>query len=442
MARPVLLRWSRQKGIMMKRCVSRSALTLMTVAAFVGLAVALARDERAIAQASNRPTLNDPVARLVRQLERREVSLEFRPGSGYLRSVLDRLDVNIDSQVLVFSKTSFQQPLISPRAPRAIFFNDRVAVGSVQGGDVLELMSLDPTQGFMFYTLDARQSDAPRFAPRGAECVFCHLPGNHGAAGLVVASVIPDPQGLPLFTGSFFGTTDQRTPFDQRWGGWYVTGTHGSQTHMGNAVAPDPDRPGDLDQSANGNVTTLAGRFDAAHYLTSTSDIVALMTLAHQAGVTNRILGLSRQYERSQRGWGNDGDARTLDDAIDDLAGHMLFVDEAPLREPVAGVSTFTKTFPTRGPRDGRGRSLRDFDLRTRLFRHRLSYMVYSEAFDGMPARLLERVYRRLYDVLTGNDTRERFAALSADDRRTILEIVRGTKASLPGYWQLATSGH
>jgi hypothetical protein len=427
---------------MMRRCVSRSAFTLLTAAAFVSLAVALARVEPVAARASTRPTLTDPVAGLSRQLERGEVSLEFRSGSGYLRSVLDRLDVNVDSQVLVFSKTSFQQQLISPRAPRAIFFNDKVAVGSVQGSDVLELMSLDPAQGFVFYTLSARGSDAPEFEPRGGECVFCHLPGNHGAAGLVVASVIPDAHGMPFFTGSFFGTTDQRTPFDQRWGGWYVTGTHGSQTHMGNAVAPDPERPTDLDQSANGNVTTLAGRFDATNYLAATSDIVALMTLEHQAGVTNRILGLARQYERHQRSWGSDSLARAVDDGIDDLVGHMLFVDEAPLREPVAGVSTFTSTFPNRGLRDGRGRSLRDFDLRTRLFRYRLSYMVYSEAFDGLPARLLERVYRRLYDVLAGNDSRDRFAGLSADDRRTTLDIIRETKANLPDYWQPSISGH
>jgi hypothetical protein len=408
----------------------------------VVLALALARDETALAQSADRPALNDPIGRLQQQLERGEVSLNFRPGSGYLQSLLDRLDVTVDSQLLVFSKTSFQQRLISPRAPRAVFFNDQVAVGSVQGGDVLELMSLDPRQGFIFYTLDARQSDAPRFEKRGVECAFCHLPGNHGAPGLVVASVIPDAQGTPFFTGSFFATTDQRTPLDRRWGGWYVTGTHGSQTHMGNAVAPDPDHPVDLDQSANGNVITLAGKFDAASYLATTSDIVALMTLEHQAGVTNRILGLSRLYERSQRGWGTDGPERILDDAIDDLVGHLLFVDEAPLREAVAGVSTFTTTFAARGPRDSRGRSLRDFDLRTRLFRYHLSYMVYSEAFDAMPARLLERVLRRLHDVLIGNDTRDRFAGLSPEDRRTTLDIVRETKAGLPAYWQPSDNGH
>ena len=159
------------------------------------------------------------------------------------------------------------------------------------------------------------------------------------------------------------------------------------------------------------------------------------MTLEHQAGVTNRILGLSRRYERSQRVSGADSAAPSLDEAIDDLVGHMLFVDEAPLRSPVAGVSTFTRTFPNRGPRDTRGRSLRDFDLQSRLFRYRLSYMIYSEVFDGLPARLQERVYRRLHDVLTGEDTRPRFAGLSASDRRSALEILLETKPSLPAGW-------
>src|SRR4029077_15892966 len=127
--------------------------------------------------------------------DRGETSLEFRPDFGYLPSLLDHLGGNVDSQLPVFSTTSFQQKFISPRAPRAVFFNDRVAVGSVQGGDVLELMSLDPVQGFVFYTLSARRLEAPRFEQRGVECVFCHLPGNHGAAGLVVASVLPDAQG-------------------------------------------------------------------------------------------------------------------------------------------------------------------------------------------------------------------------------------------------------
>ncbi len=106
----------------------------------------------------------------------------------------------------------------------------------------------------------------------------------------------------------------------------------------------------------------------------------------------------------------------------------MLFADEAKLEDPIEGVSTFTRTFPERGPRDKAGRSLRDFDLKTRMFRYPLSYMIYSEAFDGMPEYDRDRIWRRIYDVLTGKDTAGKFARLSAEDRKAVIEIVRETK--------------
>ena len=417
-----------------------SILTILAAAGALLIVVMLGRADRVLAQTPSGPPSLDPVGRLAAAIDRGAVTLEFRPGTGYLRSLLDRLDVAVDSQVLVFSKTSFQQALISPRAPRAVFFNDTVAVGAVQNGEVIELAAVDPDQGLLFYTLSTRPSDTPRFERRGVQCAFCHLPGNHGAPGLVVTSVLPDRDGVPFFSGSFFSTTDHRTPFDQRWGGWYVSGTHGSQTHLGNAVAPDPDRPVELDQSASLNVTSLAGRFDATNYLSPTSDIVSLMTLEHQAGMLNRILGVKAQHERSQRSVTTPNAARDLDRAIDEMVAYMVFADEAPLREPVAGVSPFSRTFPERGPRDARGRSLRDFDLRTRLFQYPLSFMIYSEAFDHLPPTLRERVYRRLYDVLTGVDTRDMFAAVSADRRRCALEILLETKTGLPDYWQASPS--
>ena len=410
----------------------------LAVAAALWVLAAWTSHGRVLAQVNSRAVLNDPVSLLARAIDSGETTLEFRERTGYLESLLQQLDLHVDSQLLVFSKTSFQQKLISPRTPRAVFFNDKVAVGSVQGGDVFELMSLDPAQGFVFYTLGAHPSDKPRFERRGVECEFCHLPGSHGAPGLVVASVIPDAQGVPFFTGTFFATTEQRTPFDQRWGGWYVTGTHGSQTHLGNAIAPDPDRPVDLDQTASLNVTSLAGRFDGSHYLSMTSDIVALMTLEHQAGVTNRILGLTRQYERSQRLAQTDKTARALDESVDDLVANMVFADEAALKARVKGVSTFTTTFAARGPRDADGRSLRDFDLDTRLFRYSLSYMIYSEVFDSMPPRLRDRVYRRLHDVLTGTERSGRFAGLSDERCRAALEILLDTKENLPADWRPA----
>ena len=119
----------------------------------------------------------------------------------------------------------------------------------------------------------------------------------------------------------------------------------------------------------------------------------------------------------------------------------MLFVDETPLKAPIVGVSTFTKTFPQRGPRDKQGRSLRDFDLKTRMFKYPLSYMIYSEAFDNMPAWVRDRVYQKLYDVLTNKDTDERYKKISPADREAVLQIVRDTKPNLPDYWKTASDG-
>jgi hypothetical protein len=386
--------------------------------------------------AADEPPLNDPLTRLNAQLERGEVTLEFREGVGYLPSLLEHLDLNIDSQTLVFSKTSLQQRIISPANPRALYFNDEVSVGTVPGGEVYELLALEPAHGMVFYTLDTAQTERPRLQRRGAECFFCHGMGNKGAPALVVATVFPNEQGVPAYTSTFIDTIDHRTPFDQRWGGWYVTGTHGSQTHLGNAVSSDPLRPLDLELADTQNLTTLEGRFDLSKHLTTSSDIVALMTLEHQVGAANRMNALTFQYNRARRDGLSDADWTLLDGEIEDLIRYLLFLEEARLTSPVKGVSSFMQTFPQRGPRDRQGRSLRDFDLQTRLFRYPLSYMVYSSLFDGLPLPVRERVQRRLYDVLAGTGAGDDYAALSADDRRTVLEILRETKPTLPRYWR------
>lgn len=386
--------------------------------------------------AQNDVQRNDAIAQLDRRIANGEVTLEYRAESGYLPSLLEHLGVNADSQMLVFSKTSFQQALITPTNPRALYFSDAVSVGTVPGGDVYELAAVDPDDGVAFYTLSARETERPRFQRRGVECLFCHSPGNKGAPALVVASVIPNADGTPAYTGSFIATIDHRAAFEDRWGGWYVTGTHGSQKHLGNAIAPDPDRPYDLQQTGTQNLTRLDDRFPVSKYLSATSDIVALTTLEHQVGAVNRINALSFQYRRAERsGLVTDAIWKRFDADIDDLVGYLLFVDEAPLREPVKGTSTFARTFADRGPRDKDGRSLRDFDLQTRLFRYPLSYLVYSDLFDRMPTTIRQRVYQRLHDVLTGQVADAKYAKLSEADRRSVLEILIDTKRNLPASW-------
>jgi hypothetical protein len=383
-------------------------------------------------------TTEDPVSRLDQLLASGKAKLEFHSdGLGYLPGLLEELGVNPDSQMLVFSKTSIQAAKISPRNPRELFFSDDVMVGNVRGGDILELAALDPRQGYIFYTLNVEKADQPRVVRRDT-CLQCHHgPATLGVPGIMVGSVYPDSSGMPA---SRMGNpvTDDRTPFEDRWGGWYVTGTHGGMHHKGNAVARDQAHPDLLETQGTQNLTSLAKKFDPAGYMSGVSDIVALMTLEHQTRMTNLMTRVSWDERiAEQEGKADDAASRShIDSEIENLVTYMLFAEEAKLYDPVQGVSTFTKTFPQRGPRDKQGRSLRDFDLEKRLFRYPLSYMIYSAAFDAMPDAVRERVYRRLYDVLTGKDQSKKFVKLSDDDRGNILAILRDTKPGLPAYWR------
>lgn len=376
--------------------------------------------------------IDDPVTRLAKKMEAGKAKLTYDPRLGYLPSLLQNLGIHVDSQVMVFSKTSFQAAKISPANPRALFFSDDVQVGYVRGGEVMEVIALDPKQGDVFYTLDAAKTDAPTFDRRDV-CMQCHLgPATLGVPGIMVASVYADSSGMPAFR---LGepVTDHRTPFGDRWGGWYVTGDSGTQRHRGNAMSHDPRNPGMLDIRDTQNLTTLAGRFDPAGYLTTTSDIVALLTLEHQTRITNLLTRIG--WEARIAAYDKKPNPQ-IDADIESAVTYMLFADEPPLREPVRGFSGFTKSFAERGPRDQQGRSLRDFDLQTRMFKYPLSYMIYSPSFDALPDSAREALLRRLYEVLTGKDKSEKLARLSDQDRAAILAILRDTKPNLPAYFR------
>jgi hypothetical protein len=408
-------------------CVASLGLVwLLGAASQAGETALIAIDHPAI-QYDTRP-INDRVTRLGRDLASGKITLGPTP-DGYLPSLLHALDVNPDSQMLVFSKTSFQAARIEPSNPRALYFGDDVMVGFVRGSELLELAALDPRQGMVFYSFDGH-SDPPRFDRRDA-CLQCHhSPGTLGIPGLLIASSYTDASGMPAFRGAQ-RITDHRTPFEDRWGGWYVTGTHADMRHIGNAVGHDSAHPALLDLRGTQNLTSLAKKFDAHGYLSGLSDIVALMTLEHQTRMTNLMIRTAWEGRIADPA----AKARFETD-LESLVTYMLFADEAPLHGPVEGVSTFAQTFPMRGPRDRQGRSLRDFDLQRRMFRYPLSYMIYSEAFDAMPEAVRERIYQRLYEVLTGRDQNDKFKRISAEDRQAVLEILRETKPGLPAYFK------
>ena len=391
---------------------------------------------------------NDLVARLQRRLDQGEAKLRFQEPHGYLLSVLRQLNVPLSSQTLVFSKTSSQRHLISPATPRALYFNDSVYVGWVQGGDVVELAAVDPSQGTMFYTLDQRPLAQPKFVRR-EECLQCHAsPKTLGVPGLLLRSVFPAADGSPLLLADSFAT-NHSSPLKQRWGGWYVTGTHGNQRHMGNVSVEDNEHPDRLDPERGANVTSLKGHFDVTAYATAHSDLVALMILAHQTHLHNLISRVNwetriaiNQQASENKALGVPADTwseatrHRIYNAVEVLLRYMLFADETRLEAPVRGTSDFTREFAAAGPRDNAGHSLRDLDLNRRMSRYPCSFLIYSEALGALPKPALDYFYRRLWDVLTGKDTDAAFATLSRSDREAILSILRQTKPDLPGYWQ------
>lgn len=381
---------------------------------------------------------NDAVTALNRALQSGGVELEFEPGGGYLRSLLDALEVPVESQVTVFSETSFQARWVTPESPRAIYFNDTVAVGWVRGADVLEVASLDPTQGVGFYSLDQQPADRPELR-RNEQCLACHLSWDTlGVPGLMTLNTLPLPDDPNAYAVGW--VTDHRSPLEDRWGSWWVTGAPPTLRHLGNRTEPFEYVPGGGDPAPV--LDTLDGVVDLDGYPTPYSDLVALLVLEHRNHMTNLLVRLgwqARVEDRPAAAGGRPprrGDGPALEDTAAEVVDYLLFVDEAPLPPGIVSTSGFAEAYSAEGPFDGRGRSLHQLDLEGRLLRYPCSPLVYADAFDALPARALDAVYRRMWTVLSGAAAEPRYERLPRADRMAVVEILRGTKPNLPDYFQ------
>ena len=395
-----------------------------------GSAFRLSRDHAAI-QYSTRPT-HDAIARLNERLDRGEVPLEFdAPPRGYLRSVLQALDIPVSSQVLVFSENSLQGKHISMPTPRAIYFNDNVAVSWAKGAETIEATVLDATQGIQFYSMDQKHHPKPKF-DRRTDCLQCHLGAEtSGIPGLVAMSVLPLSDNKHEYAQGW--AMDHRTPIEDRWGGWYVTGTQVPARHLGNvAVMHVPTSYVRADVAPK--LPSGAAAFDTSAYLTPHSDVVALLVFNHQLHMTNLLIRLGWEARVAEHG-ATGAQTPNVGETVRELVDYMLFVDEAPFPSPVQGSTSFAADFPARGPRDRTGRSLRDLDLSRRLLRYPCSYMIYSDAFEALPASAKNAVYERLWAILSGQVTDKLYARLSPTDRAAIVGILRETKNGLPAYF-------
>jgi hypothetical protein len=268
----------------------------------------------------------------------------------------------------------------------------------VKGEPFVEVAAQDPEQGMIFYTLDQTPTRAPQFE-RQDRCLLCHESFNSlGVPGTLLRSSFVAPDGQPLRQfGDFLN--DHRSPFEERWGGWYVTGKRDSAPHLGNQVVIHPESPPPASASI---LASLEPKFDTSPYLSRYSDIVSLMIFDHQMHMMNLItrMGWDARYASFQ----HLDSAHVLGEDAKDLVDYLLFVDEAPLPGRIEGSSGFAEKFPLQGPRDHKGRSLRDLDLTTRLFRYPCSYMIYSPAFDALPPEAKDAIYRRMWQILSGQE--------------------------------------
>lgn len=396
----------------------------------------------------SKTTPRDAVTRLQARFARGEIMLT---GSdlAMLQQVLGELGVSADTQMLVFSRTSFQRGRIRPDQPRALYFSDSVYVGWVPGG-LVEVTAIDPTLGPVFYTLalpGARRG--PLKVERDADCLRCH-----GGAfvrdipGVFARSLFPDANGDPLLRHGTL-VVDDETPFEQRWGGWYVTGYHGTTPHRGNALASELKDQLVFDP-AKERPDELSGGFTVSNYLRPTSDVAALLVFEHQMAVQNSLVraafavrrmtayqhGLQRTFKEPETEEpAYDSVKSVFASSVQDVVDHLLFRNAAPLPSGVIGHEAFRKSFSAGAPRSRSGHALKDLSLDGRLFAQRCSYLIYSESFGALPETLKVRILDRLAAALQSRDPKDRYAYLPSEEKQRIYAILLETHPDARARW-------
>jgi hypothetical protein len=432
----------------------RKALVLLTRYSLVALSISVS----AFLQAQSIPEYELPPieysktgsSNRVTAIQDRLPSRDAQTDLDFLKSALSLLEIPVESQVLVFSRTSLQAKSIRPDHPRAIYFSDDCYVGWVPGG-LLEATVSDPKLGLAFYQMDPHPKDGMRRFERESGCLACHGGSQtRNWPGLTVRSVYPDRRGDPILSAGTF-LTEHDSPISDRWGGWYVTGRHGAARHMGNVTATESEDGASLDRESGANLDNLSKLFDVSQYLRPDSDIVALMVLEHQVGMHNRLCkgGLRvRKWLDYQR---------TLQKALNEpvteqptgtallvvrseaqaIVEHLLFSGEAELPEGgIQGAAAFERSFLNNKRVDAAGRSLKDLDLEKHLFRYRCSYMIYSSAFQSLPRELKAEISRQLGEVLLPAEPLAKFGYLQNSERQAIREILVATLPEVTAQWK------
>jgi len=386
---------------------------------------------------STAPLKND-IELLKQKLESGKTKISFDKKHGYLPSILKELKIPETSQVLVFSKTSFQKELINAKAPRALYYNEESYIGWVNGSDTLEFTAIDENVGAVFYTLEQKETEFPKIIRNNDDCLDCHSSARtQSVPGVMIRSIFLDKTDS-LKTN----VVNHRTPFNERWGSWYVTGQSGTMKHLGNIVNSKGQ------SQKHENITSLKEYFDTSEYLLDQSDIVSLMVLEHQIHMSNLLtradfrtrVTMHRQEGINKRS-GKDKNfisEYALDEIkrnSESVVKYMLFSNETKLTDQISGDPKFIAQFQKGVPRDSKKRSLKDFNLKTRIFEYPLSYMIYTDQFDSLSKTAKNYILKRIHEVLSGKDTSDDFKHLTPEIKKSIWEILKETKKDLPSYW-------
>lgn len=405
------------------------------------------------------PAVDNPIAQLEQAMQSGQVTLPYREnGRGMLDALLKALNIDPASQLLVYSPTSLQHKLISPEKPRALFFNKNTYIGFVQNSDIVEVTTIDDDKGIVFYTFDNVPEDSKGFERSDQTCLVCH--DTQGTMGggvpmLMALSSVYSKRNVPLKNYSGIGNIVDQSPVADRWGGWYVTGRHGLQPHLGNIFLDDASQLENLDDFRIWNLETLrdTGYMDPEPYPADTSDIVALMVLEHQVTIQNQITYVKFKAPAvlKRRGIASVENIDTwaelpeeaqgaLQRMLDKLVALLVFMDAADLQSRISGTPAYTEAFLSRGVGDSQGRSLRELDLGKRLFRYPLSYLVYTDDFNSLQPYALDYVLQQLAAYLSGDITLPGRSQFTDAERQAALEILTETLPAFRPYMTARTT--
>lgn len=376
---------------------------------------------------------NDAISRLQQRLDASEVQLKASTSHGYLQSLLEHLEIPVESQLLVFSKTARNPDLVSPRTPRAVYFNDSVSVAWIPNARELEITAIDSVKGATFYTLsqplteDAQQPGvksvtASRFS-KNNQCLACHAGRSSlDVPGWLARAFQTDGSGRPA---EGYSQVTHELDYSKRWGGWYVTGSPGGFAHRGNLVGAADNQRAKDEPTFRASMTELKSLCAIDRYPQPVSDVVSHIVFNHQVHGLNLLIRVGMEARLARRS-----------DAEDQLVRYFVFSDEAPLEtelDQAADKSPYRVWFEAQGQHDSQQRSLRQFDLHSRAFRYRLSFLVAHPLFTNLPTECRSRLVTRILNGLTAAEPPAEFRHLPREERQAIVEIVSATVPAFAG---------